>query len=398
MLSLSASLSRAGSAAAALALALGLSAGPARAAEQMKALVTPEEAAQGWIALFDGETTYGWNPIGDAEWKVEGGLLVCENGSGGSLRTSSQFQDFEAQIQIRVRAESREGVAVRAGCDGHVSENGSAVLYIDEPKGSAGDWHLIKIKAEGSKLTATIDDAPVPNFATTHSRGPIELLYNGRHFDRNRKAGKLEVSSICLRPLNLKSLFNGKDLAGWNIIPDHKSEFSVIDGALNIKNGNGQIETADTFKNFALQLKIFSNGDHLNSGVFYRGPVGVFWKGYESQVRNQWNGQKAEDPKAGERTQPIDFGTGGNYGNQNSRKVVSTDREWFTKTVVVTGNHASIYINGYQTSDFTDVRPISPEKDGKVGYVPGPGTIHLQGHDPTTDLSFKDIMIQAYAE
>src|SRR5690606_25989590 len=119
-----------------------------------------------------------------------------------------------------------------------------------------------------------------------------------------------------------------------------------------------------------LQLDIISNGKQLNSGVFYRGPVGVFWKGYESQVRNHWEGE--------DRTKPVDFGTGGNYGNQPSRKVVSTDGEWFTKTVVVSGNHASVWIDGYQTSDFTDNRPISPENDGKNGYVPGPGTFHLQ--------------------
>ena len=36
------------------------------------------------------------------------------------------------------------------------------------------------------------------------------------------------------------------------------------------------------------------------------------------------------------------------------------------------------------------------DRDGKRGYVPEAGTIHLQGHDPTTDLSFKNIQIQEY--
>ena len=42
------------------------------------------------------------------------------------------------------------------------------------------------------------------------------------------------------------------------------------------------------------------------------------------------------------------------------------------------------------------MRPVSAESQGKAGYVPGPGTIHLQGHDPTTDLSFKNIVVQPY--
>ena len=99
--------------------------------------------------------------------------------------------------------------------------------------------------------------------------------------------------------------------------------------------------------------------------MFFRGPVGVFWKGYESQVRNQWVGEN--------RDKPVDFGTGGNYGNQPARKVVSTDSEWFTKTIVANGNHTSIFINGYLASDYLDMRPVSPDSNGKEGYVPGPG-------------------------
>jgi len=75
---------------------------------------------------------------------------------------------------------------------------------------------------------------------------------------------------------------------------------------------------------------------------------------------------------------------------------VSTDHEWFSKTIVCDGNHMAVWINGYLASDFTDTRPVSENSDGKSGYVPGPGTIHLQGHDPTTDLSFKNIRIQEY--
>ena len=119
-------------------------------------------------------------------------------------------------------------------------------------------------------------------------------------------------------------------------------------------------------------------------------PAGEFGKGYESQVRKQFG--------RNDRTRPVDFGTGGNYGNQAARKVVSSDYEWFSKTIVVNGNHTAIWINGYQVSDFLDTRPISREAQGKTGYVNQAGTINLQGHDPTTDLSFKNINVQEYPE
>lgn len=351
-------------------------------------MLSKDEASAGWINLFDGETTFGWNASGDAQWTVDGGNIVCADGTGGALATTSEFADFKFTAKVRVSGEDIAGIGVRADLDGHPSENGSGLLVISEPKDGGSDWHTVEIEANGANVSAKVDGKDA-ELKTSRGRGRIAFFYygHGNHGPWEHRI-KLEIAEAKLHPLNLKSIFNGKDLSGWKEIPGRKSKFSVVDEALNIKDGNGQIETTELFKDFALQLDIYSNGEHLNSGVFYRGPVGVFWKGYESQVRNQWQGD--------DRTKPVDFGTGGNYGNQPSRNVVSSDREWFTKTVVVTGNHASVWINGYQTSDFTDNRPIHPESDGKNGYVPGPGTIHLQGHDPTTDLSFKNIKAGEY--
>ena len=289
------------------------------------AAFAPVALADEWINLFDKETLFGLQSFGDAQWKVADSNLACEAGSGGWIATTSQFASFELVAKVRVAPGGSASLVVRAGLEGHPTENGSTIIGISEPKEGKGEWREIKVTAQGADVKAEGQDLAVTN--GIRARGYIGMLYH--------RTGKVEVESLRLRPLGMKPLFNGKDLSGWNIIPNHKSEFSVVDGALNIKNGNGQIETAETFKDFMLQLDIFSNGDHLNSGVFFRGPVGVFWKGYESQVRNQWEGD--------DRTQPKDFGTGGNYGNQNARKVVSSDREWFTKTLVCEGNHAAVW-------------------------------------------------------
>ncbi|MCX5757063.1 MAG: DUF1080 domain-containing protein [Candidatus Hydrogenedentes bacterium] len=342
--------------------------------------VSMSAVADEWINLFDKESLYGWTQFGQGNWSVADGNLVCDSGAGGWLASTSQFADFELVVKMRVEADGAAGLAFRAGLEGHPSENGSNWLTIAEPKGSTPDWHVIKVTANGTNVAATVDGKDANVLGGGRARGYIGILYYHK--------GKVMVESARLRPLNMKPIFNGKDLSGWNAIPEHKSVFSVVDGALNIKNGNGQIETAGTYKDFFFQADVFSNGDHLNSGIFFHGPVGIFWKGYEAQIRNQWEGD--------DRTKPVDFGTGGNYGNQPARKVVSSDREWFTYTIVCDGNHASLWLNGYLTSDFLDVRPQSLQKQGKEGYVPGPGTIHLQGHDPTTDLSFKNIVLQEY--
>ncbi|MDX9974518.1 MAG: DUF1080 domain-containing protein [FCB group bacterium] len=356
-------------------LALTLLAGPA----------TAQAVDEGsWIDLFDGETLFGWTVFGDAPWAAQDGALVCNSGSGGWIATTSRFADFELTAKVKLSPEASTGVAFRAALEGHPSENGSGVITIVQPKEGGPEWHDVSVIAKGDAITATLDGQPV---AVKAGR---KVGYIGFQYHHNNDA-QVAVKDVKLRPIALTSIFNGKDLSGWNIIPDRKSEFSVKDGAMNIVNGNGQIETAGTYKDFVLQLDIQANGTlekPLNSGVFFRGPVGVFWKGYESQVRNEFTD--------GDRTKPKDYGTGGNYGNQDARKVVPTEGEWFTKTIVVDGGHAAVWVNGYQVSDFTDTRPVSDNADGKSGYVPGPGTIHLQGHDPTTNMFFKNINIQPY--
>lgn len=335
-----------------------------------------------WINLYDGETTFGWTSIGDVRWSVEDGVLKGADGSGGFLATTSQFTDFELTAKVRVKAGSSTGLVVRSPLSGHSTENGGAVIWLSEKKGSDSPWREIRVEARGSKLSATVDGKAVDGFSSDRAKGYIGLLYH------HNGGAVVEMSEMKLRPLSLHPIFDGETLDNWSVIPGRKSKFAVVDNGISIVDGNGQIETVGVYKDFLLQLDIISNGEHLNSGVFYRGNPGEFWKGYESQVRNQWRGD--------DRTKPVDYGTGGSYGNQAARKVVSTDHEWFQKTIVSDGNHSAVWINGHLVSDFLDTRPVHKGWNAKEGYVPGPGTIHLQGHDPTTNLNFKNIIISEY--
>jgi hypothetical protein len=345
-----------------------------------------EVAEGGWINLFDKESLFGWNLFGDAKWQVTDGIIEAKEGTGGWLATTSEFADFELAVKIRIKGKGTTALLVRAPIEGYPAETGGMIV-LDADQG--GDWHDINVKAIGNDVKATVDGKPV-EISAKQARGHIGFAYTHRQSEKGHS--DVAISEAKLRPLKLASIFNGKDLSGWNPIPGHQSVFSVADGSLNIKNGNGQIETAGTYKDFLLQVDILCNGEKkpLNSGVFFRGPVGVFWKGYESQVRNEY----VKD----HRDRPIDFGTGGLYGVQNSRKVVTDEKKWFQKTMVIDGNHFAIWLDGYQVCDYYDTRAISPDSNGKEGFVPGPGTIHLQGHDPTTDMFFKNINIQDWSE
>ena len=122
-----------------------------------------------------------------------------------------------------------------------------------------------------------------PTGARLYRRGALGRGRIGLQLNK----GAVAFRNIKLRPLGLESIFNGRDLTGWKVHPDKKSVFTVTpDGDLNVKNGNGQIETEGQWADFVLQVEIFSNGKYLNSGIFFRTVPGGFWQGYESQIQN----------------------------------------------------------------------------------------------------------------
>ena len=75
--------------------------------------LTPEELADGWILLFDGETTYGWLPGAKADWKVVDGALVATEGEDGLLHTTSQFGNYQLKIDFRSAKGANSGVFLR---------------------------------------------------------------------------------------------------------------------------------------------------------------------------------------------------------------------------------------------------------------------------------------------
>ena len=187
-----------------------------------------------------------------------------------------------------------------------------------------------------------------------------------------------------LKPLGTKSLFNAKDLAGWKTFPDMASKFTVTDeGWLNVKDGKGMLETEGQYEDFTLQLECFVNGKKLNSGIFFRCIPGDTMNGYECQIQN---GFKDDD-----RSKPEDCGTGGFFRRQDARKVVADDFKWFHMTLHADDKHMAAWVNGYQVSDWSDTR--KPDPNPRRGLRLEAGTIQIQGHDPTTDLSFRNLQI-----
>ena len=95
----------------ALALAASLMASAATAADNV---LTAAEKAQGWVLLFDGETTEGWRgfktPAPDPGWKARDGALGPDPKTSKDIMTKAQFGDFELTFDWKISPRGNSGV------------------------------------------------------------------------------------------------------------------------------------------------------------------------------------------------------------------------------------------------------------------------------------------------
>lgn len=371
------------------------------AAQQQPNTLSPEEIAEGWILLFDGETLFGWEAASDVDWKVSSGTILATEGEMGLLYTQSQFADYELKVDFRAEADTNSGVFLRTAAECSDPAPGGDCLELniappphDFPTGSlvsrkksdsvtpGEEWHQFSIRLERTEVEVRFDGREILEYEDPSMplRGYVGLQFN---------QGAIEFRNVKIRPIGMQPLFSGENLDGWTVYPGQPSVFSVTDeGYLQVINGRGQLESEERFGDFVLQLDVKVNGQELNSGIFFRCIPGEFWQGYESQIQNGY-----ED---GDRTKPADFGTGGIYRRQKARRVIPDDFEWFKKTIIATGAHFAVWVDGYQVSSWTDTR--EPDSNPREGLRTEPGTIAIQGHDPTTDLLFRNIEIAELAE
>jgi hypothetical protein len=375
-------------------LAFYLSLQPASGAEPK--LLPQKLLDEGWISLFDGQTLYGWQPVGEAKWEVSDGEIRTQGDRPGFLMTTTRWANYVLHVEFKADAATNSGIFLRTPLKPTDPARDCFELNIAPadnpyPTGSlvarekasmspenfptAGEWHSFDVYVEKAALWVQLNGKVVLQFLDDKPSGI-------GHIGLQSREGPVAFRNVRLKPHLLRPLLNGHDLENWSFDRKEKCSFDLTEeGELHLTSGTGQLETKGDFANFVLQLECKVNGDGLNSGIFFRTLRTGRWVGYESQIHN---GFKNGDP-----TQPADFGTGGIYRRQPARRVVADDRLWFHKTIVADGPHMAVWVNGYQVTDWTD--PRDPHENPREGKRLGPGVIAIQGHDPTTDFSFRNI-------
>ena len=353
-----------------------------------------DERDAGWIRLFDGATLYGWQPAGKANWQVREGAITVSEGEVGLLCTTTRFADYELKLQFKADKGTNSGIFLRTPLKPGDPSVDCYELNIAPPDNPFPTGSLVaRSKHElESELTGW------QQFHVTVSQGAITVLLNGEKVIQYQdpspllsgfiglqlNQGAVAFREIKLKPLGMTSLFNGTDLSGWKTDQQMASRFRVTEeGWLNVKNGRGQLESEQLFGDFLLQLECITHAPDLNSGIFFRCIPGEQMNGYECQIHN---GFQQGDP-----TRPKDCGSGGIFRRQDARRVVARDQQWFPMTIVAEGPRITTWVNGYQVTDWTDTRAADPNP--RRGLRTEPGSIMIQGHDPTTNISFRKLRI-----
>lgn len=217
-----------------------------------------------------------------------------------------------------------------------------------------------------------------------------------------------------------KSLFNGKDLTGWDGNPDL---WSVQDGAITGKTTPERPTKGNTFLiwkdgdrpgeigNFELTLQfriVDKNGETKgsgNSGIQYRSKVAdpKNWVvgGYQAdfEVGKTYSGILYEERGRGilaQRGQKVVIREGdapnkpkietvGEVGKSEEIQAAIRPGDWNEYKIVAQGNHLQHFINGKATVDVTD--------ETAIGAKSGILALQLHAGEPMT-VQFKDIVLK----
>jgi hypothetical protein len=179
--------------------------------------LSPEEAKEGFVSIFDGKTLEGWRGAVTG-YTAEDGVLVCQKKGGGNLFTLKEFGDFIFRFDFKFEPNGNNGVSVRGQeiqvlddyADMHKTlkpcqYHGSIYCIVPAKRGAtkpAGEWNTEEIHVKGSQWKVTVNGQVIVDvdLATVagqealakSTKGPIGFLGHGTRVEfRNLRVKEL---------------------------------------------------------------------------------------------------------------------------------------------------------------------------------------------------------------
>jgi hypothetical protein len=373
----------------------------------------------GFVDLCNGKDLDGWTQRnGTATYRVEGDTIVGRTSEGSPnsfLCTDKLYGDFDLKFDVKVDSRLNSGVQIRSQCVGDVPSgrvNGPQVeISTDRMAGyiygeAAGgwmtpdedrhpheyfkedQWNSYRVLAVGPNIQVWLNGQHVSDLThaeryRSHPQGFIGLQVHG--IGAGQGPYEVRWRNLQIRDLSdFKSLYNGKDLAGWkttgNWLPQQ-------DGSLLIQPRAGEkgwqrydayLLSEKKYGDFVLDFEyMYPPGG--NSGVFFRvadrgDPVK---QGIEIQILDS-------SEKKGEVGAHDHGGVIGTVGP--SKNMSRPPNQWNRMIVTCVGSHLQVELNGEPIVD-------TQLDQGAMKDRPLEGYIGFQDHGEPNDLKFRNIRV-----
>ncbi len=272
---------------------------PARAADESRGYS---------YELFNGKNLDGWHVTG-CEVEIDGGALRLESGDG-FVRTDHRYGDFVLDLEWRALTKEKYDSGIYIRCELPQGERPWPRQYqvnllegkegvINGLEGSQprtdlikpGDWNRFRITAIGETVSLEINGQAA--WKGSGLKAPSGFIGFQSEVPGG---GRFEFRNIRVTELTHRSMFNGKDLQGWQ--PGNGKEatcWMVEDGLLVCNGKKGPwLRSEEQYGDFNLRLDYMLKPGG-NSGVYVRVPL-----------NGDHRGQEANQQEAGTEIQLLD--------------------------------------------------------------------------------------------
>ena len=108
---------------------------------------SPQASSEtGWVTLFDGKSLDHFNPIGNANWRLEDGSVVADKGNG-FLVTKDVYTDYQIRAEFWVDADANSGIFIRCTDPEKIGSNNAYEVNIwdTRPDPSYGTGAIVNV-------------------------------------------------------------------------------------------------------------------------------------------------------------------------------------------------------------------------------------------------------------
>lgn len=92
--------------------------------------LSQDEAAQGFVSLFDGKTLNGWQGAVKG-YEIQDGVMHCPKKGGGNLYTAKEYSNFIFRFEFKLTPGANNGVGIRTPMGVDAAYHGMEIQILD---------------------------------------------------------------------------------------------------------------------------------------------------------------------------------------------------------------------------------------------------------------------------